>query len=502
MGKRALRFWDQLGVWLWAAGALLPGPRTWIALALASLLGLGATVYLATQHTVRVEINGWVTYHRTHQRAAQGVLRELGVTVHPEDKLELPSEVDLLAGAPIRLTVARPVILIHEGTLTLVRTFAPTVGEAIAAMDVVILPHDHLSLEGAPCTLDTPLPLPTLPSKPKARALLQALRDPVRLAVSRAVALAVQDGAIASDFYTTARTVGEALWEHGVIIYGGDRVFPGLEAEITPGLQVFIERAKPVVLEVGGTFHKTLRTRARTVSELLAAEEVRLGPQDYVKPAPETPISRDLTVAVVRVYDEYYVEETAIPFQERWEPDPLMEIDLREVTRAGREGAKRQRIRVRYENDREVARVAEEEWVARPPVDRIINYGTKIVLRTLETPDGPITYWRKIRVLATSYSASTAGVPVTASYYGFTRLGEPARKGVVAVDPRVIRLRQPVYVPGYGLGIAGDTGGAIKGRRIDLCYDDDNLVLWYRWVDIYLLPPVPEPALINWILPD
>jgi len=64
--------------------------------------------------------------------------------------------------------------------------------------------------------------------------------------------------------------------------------------------------------------------------------------------------------------------------------------------------------------------------------------------------------------------------------------------GIVAVDPRVINLHSRVYVPGYGIGIAGDTGGAIRGRRIDLGYDDDSLVLWYRWVDVYLLTPVPD----------
>ena len=42
--------------------------------------------------------------------------------------------------------------------------------------------------------------------------------------------------------------------------------------------------------------------------------------------------------------------------------------------------------------------------------------------------------------------------------------------GVVAVDPRVIPLKSLVYVEGYGFAIAADTGGAIKGKRIDLCY--------------------------------
>jgi 3D (Asp-Asp-Asp) domain-containing protein len=76
------------------------------------------------------------------------------------------------------------------------------------------------------------------------------------------------------------------------------------------------------------------------------------------------------------------------------------------------------------------------------------------------------------------------------------------RGGIVAVDPRVINLGSSVYVPGYGVGFVGDTGGAIIGRRIDLGYDDDKLVDWYRWVDVYLLEPVPPSYQIRYLLPN
>jgi len=94
-------------------------------------------------------------------------------------------------------------------------------------------------------------------------------------------------------------------------------------------------------------------------------------------------------------------------------------------------------------------------------------------------------------MLATSYSASTAGVSTSSPHYGRTATGLQMRDGIVAVDPRVISLGSQVYVPGYGVGLAADTGGAIKGKRIDLGYADENLQLWYRWVDVYLLTPVP-----------
>jgi 3D (Asp-Asp-Asp) domain-containing protein len=161
----------------------------------------------------------------------------------------------------------------------------------------------------------------------------------------------------------------------------------------------------------------------------------------------------------------------------------------------GQEGAPgvfERRIRVRYEDGVEVARWLETEGVAKPPQPKILNYGTMIVLRTIDTPAGPVQYWRKYRMFATSYNAASSGKSTDHPRYGYTRLGWPMRHGIVAVDPRVVGLGSRVYVPGYGIGDAADTGGAIRNLRIDLGYDDNNLVSWYRCVDVYLLAPVPD----------
>ncbi len=72
---------------------------------------------------------------------------------------------------------------------------------------------------------------------------------------------------------------------------------------------------------------------------------------------------------------------------------------------------------------------------------------------------------RTMIMRATAYSPQEPGLD------DHTASGLPARYGVVAVDPTVIPLGTRLLVEGYGEAIAGDTGSAIKGMRIDLCFD-------------------------------
>ena len=101
----------------------------------------------------------------------------------------------------------------------------------------------------------------------------------------------------------------------------------------------------------------------------------------------------------------------------------------------------------------------------------------------IETSRGALRFHRKISMEATAYLPSDGGGS------GITATGMMARHGVVAVDPDVIPLGTRVYIPGYGLAIAADTGGAINGDRIDLCMEDygDAIRFGRRDVEVYLL---------------
>jgi 3D (Asp-Asp-Asp) domain-containing protein len=81
---------------------------------------------------------------------------------------------------------------------------------------------------------------------------------------------------------------------------------------------------------------------------------------------------------------------------------------------------------------------------------------------------------------APASSAGASGVTdgartltVTSTGYslpGRTSTGLPVGFGIVAVDPAVIPLGTRITIPGYGEGVAGDTGGAVQGMTIDLWF--------------------------------
>lgn len=84
---------------------------------------------------------------------------------------------------------------------------------------------------------------------------------------------------------------------------------------------------------------------------------------------------------------------------------------------------------------------------------------------------------------------ATAYLPTDGDGLGITATGIRATHGVVAVDPKVIPLGSRVFIPGYGFAIAADTGGAIKGKKIDLCMEDYDQAIRFgrRPVQVYVL---------------
>ena len=268
-----------------------------------------------------------------------------------------------------------------------------------------------------------------------------------------------------------------------------------------PGESLWYQASVPFAVRLGEQI-LSLRAKGRTVGEALADAGIFLFGLDYSVPPAEAPLEPGMAVTVHRVEERVEILRQSIPFETIWQPDPSLELDQTRLLRPGQEGISCWRYKLRIVDGQVQERVIQDTWVEQEPIDRLMAYGTAIVLREVQSPQGPQQYWRRMRVLVTSYSPKTAGLPRQSPHYGRTRTGKEAGTGVIAVDPSVIPLGTRIYVPGYGIGVAEDTGSMIRGRHIDVCYDDDELVSWYQWVDIYLLAPPPPPQLIRYLLPS
>lgn len=152
------------------------------------------------------------------------------------------------------------------------------------------------------------------------------------------------------------------------------------------------------------------------------------------------------------------------------------------VTRqAPQDGWERVTYQVTLVGEKPVRKVAIERHT-QAPVHGLCHMGAQ----TSSTSRGSFIRSHVLTMHASAYDPS-AGRGASAT--GRTATGVRARKGVVAVDPKVVKLGTRLYVEGYGFAIAADTGGAIRGKRIDLCYNTRGEALRFgrRTVKVHIL---------------
>ena len=153
-----------------------------------------------------------------------------------------------------------------------------------------------------------------------------------------------------------------------------------------------------------------------------------------------------------------------ISYQVRTVFDAKVPLGERQIARQGNSGEAVETVRRVYEGTRMVSVAIVSDRVVRQPQDEIVALGAKLPEASRGEPLGRVAATLPT-VDATAYWAN----PQWSN--GRTATGVAATYGVVAVDPSVIPLGTRLYIPGYGYGTAADTGGAIVGDRVDLCFD-------------------------------
>jgi len=344
---------------------------------------------------VPIVVDGQARSVRTNQRAVDNILREAGIKIEADDIVG-PTLGSALADDQSTIIVqhARPVTVQADGRTLQFQSQTSQLPEILKQAAVGVQEFDRVTVNGQ--VLDRAqhesYAIPRDPSD----------RSPISIDIQRAVPVTLRLSLAAEQtIQTPAQTVGEALNEAGVQLYLADRISPALATPLIAGTIITVEQSVPINIDVDGRTIKT-RTLRNQVGEVLNDLGVALVGEDYTQPAIDAPVQTDSTVKIVRVREEVLVEQEGIPYETLKIPDPAMEIDTSTVTE-GESGIQQKRTVIRYENGQEVARNTDPDFVVlKSPVNKEYRYGTNIVIRTLDTPEGPIEYWRKVRTYATA----------------------------------------------------------------------------------------------------
>ncbi len=283
---------------------------------------------------------------------------------------------------------------------------------------------------------------------------------------------------------TRVDNVEQALEEHGVDVSESDKINVPVDSELDKTNNIVITRGKQVTIKNGDAEEVVTVTKADTTDALVEAGYIP-GEYDEISSNGQSVADSD-TIEIVSVSYEEEKQVTPIEFSVEYIDDPSIPKGETRVVTEGSAGEKTTVYNVEYRNNIEVSRNIVSESVTKEPVNKVIANGTKEPVKTVTAPSSTPTssvdsgntingmkYKKKITMTATAYSTS----PSENGGYTVSAMGNSLGYGIVAIDPSIVPLGSKVYVEStdgtwtYGVASAEDTGGAIKGNRIDLCYE-------------------------------
>ena len=290
----------------------------------------------------------------------------------------------------------------------------------------------------------------------------------------------ITDGDRVVTYTTFATDPDEVLGQAGVSLSEHDTY----TTEAVAGTQtITVQRAQEVTVHYHG---QTTRTAVfgETVGQLLQKLNLEVSGEDVVSHGLDTMVYDGMELRVDRIVTMQETYTTTIPYETTYCSDASIPAGVEEVLTPGQDGEMRCTAGVTYVNGEEAERTVLSETVITPPVDAVIGVGTGTQSVTADPDAMPIiedgyiilptgevlTYTRKETVRATAYTHTDAGCDM------ITATGTTVRQGTVAVDPRNIPYGTRMFIVStdgeyvYGIAVAEDCGGDIKGDRMDLYF--------------------------------
>lgn len=306
--------------------------------------------------------------------------------------------------------------------------------------------------------------------------------------------ITLQDDGKAIQLTTMEKTVGDVLKTYGVQLKAGDRVEPARNHPLEDGMRISIQRAMTVFVSADIS-RKQIRMIEGDVEDALKRAGVEIREHDEVSPSLKEPISPGMHIRVTRVDKEIITERKSIPYDVVIRKDDDLKVGREKVAQAGSRGKREKKIEVVYKDGVEVSREVVSDKVVRKPVDKIVVKGTAkpVKVASRSSSERSSSSSKSKSGSSSSSSKSSSGTikgyeykevkVMEATAYTYTgrktATGRTTKRGIVAVDPRVIPLGTRLYIEGYGYGEAQDVGGGVKGNKIDLFMETRSECL--RW---------------------
>ncbi|SKA82751.1 Uncharacterized conserved protein YabE, contains G5 and tandem DUF348 domains [Clostridium sp. USBA 49] len=307
---------------------------------------------------------------------------------------------------------------------------------------------------------------------------------------------------------TFKKTFKDALESNNIVLGPKDKTTPSLDNVLKKNNKINIKKAVNINIAVDGQ-NLNIKTAEDTVEEVLKTEGIIIKDSDKISPSKDVPIVNGLKLVVTRVESKVIEETKPIDFSTVVKNDKSFEKGKTKIVQEGEKGELVTTTNVIYEDGKEVERKVISEKVKKEPVPKIIATGTKEPNISLAFSRGGSGLNKKtsnklenegvktaFTVQSTAYTADfkSTGKNPGDSGFGITSTGTRAKRdpngySTIAVDPRIIPYGTKLYIEGYGYAIAEDTGGAIKGRKIDVFFNTNRECMQWgrRNVKVYIL---------------
>ena len=270
----------------------------------------------------------------------------------------------------------------------------------------------------------------------------------------------------------------EVLGQMGLSLGEGDSY---TTEAVEGGSAITIRRTRDVTIQYHGQT-MLVSGSGETVGELLSRLNLGLTGEDVVSCGLDEPTFQGMEIRIDREITREEVYTKVIPHEVRRCRDASLPESVEDVLIQGVDGEMQCVATVTYRNGEEIQRKVRCETVLRAPVTEIVGVGVGESLGEAEPdalpvigdgyitlPTGEVlTYYKTDTIRATAYTLTDEGCD------RITATGTAVHWGTAAVDPRYIPYGTRMFIMAsdgsyvYGLTVAEDCGGDIKGDRIDL----------------------------------